>query len=130
MRVPYHLFRISTWRSEPLLAAMAAIAVGMFLGAWFLGPMLSHNNSDVPGSTARERMNYEQMVARPDPPPFRSPTPTFDSSNAPDYAAAARAQAQGQMSDLPNGDATATIPHGSGPARSRAQRFDRHGVIY
>ena len=129
MRVPYHLFRTSTIRSEPLLAAMAAVAAGMFLGAWLIGPALTHNNSDVPGPAAHG-MSYQEMVARPDPPPYRSPTPTFESSNAPDYAAAARARAQAQIGDLPRDDeATATVPlpnFGSSP--SHTPKFDRHAI--
>ena len=38
MRFPRHLLKGSTYRSEPLIAAIAAVAVGMFVGTWILGP--------------------------------------------------------------------------------------------
>ena len=52
MRIPYHLLRTSTFRSEPLLAAMAAIAVGMFVGAWLIGPAITHRTDPATQMTA------------------------------------------------------------------------------
>src|SRR5438874_8718375 len=79
MRVPQHLLKASAYRSEPLIAAMAAVAVGMFVGTWILGPALTHNSPEAPASVApQERTTFEAMVARPDPFPYRTPTPTFD----------------------------------------------------
>ena len=37
------------------------------------------------------------MVARPDPMPYRAPTPSFDLSGPPNYAAAAKEKAQAEL---------------------------------
>jgi hypothetical protein len=131
MRVPYHLFQIKTVRAEPLLAAMAAVAAGMFVGAWLLGPALTHNNSDVPALAARDRTNFEDMVSRPDPSPYRAATPTFDSRGAPNYATAAKEKAQAELGGQPGDDAMAAATDAA-PAYSRPRgnypAFDRHRV--
>ena len=46
MRFPSHLLQTATFRSEPLLAAMAAIAVGMFVGTWIIGPAVTRDSAD------------------------------------------------------------------------------------
>jgi hypothetical protein len=96
MRFPQHLLKASTYRSEPLIAAMAAVAVGMFVGTWILGPALTHNSPRLPRAAApQERTTFEAMVARPDPMPYRAPTPAFDTAGQPTYAAAAKEKAPG-----------------------------------
>ena len=45
MRFPSHLLQTATFRSEPLLAAMAAIAVGMFVGTWIIGPAVTRDSA-------------------------------------------------------------------------------------
>ena len=133
MRFPSHLFQSSTFRSEPLIAALAAVAVGMFVGTWVIGPSISHDNADVPASPpAEQRTTYDAMVALPDPPPYRAPTPAFDMRNQPDYAAIAKEKAQaeagGQFADTED---QAQAPETPVYSRSRNRMPDRHtGVAY
>src|SRR4029077_8776661 len=98
MRFPQNLLKASTYRSEPLIAAMVAVAVGMFVGTWILGPALTHNSPEAaPAAAARqERTPFEALVARPDPMPYRAPTPAFDTAGQPTYAAAAKEKAQAE----------------------------------
>lgn len=129
MRFPQHLLKASTYRSEPLIAAMAAVAVGMFVGTWILGPALTHNSPEAPAPAApQERTTFEAMVARPDPMPYRAPTPVFDTAGQPTYAAAAKEKAQAELGGQVDPEVAAETP--SYPMRSsRAYRaFDRHRV--
>jgi hypothetical protein len=130
MRFPQHLLKTSTLRAEPLLAAMAAIAVGMFVGTWILGPAITRNSPDTPAPAVKERTTFEDMVSRPDPFPYRAPTPTFDTAGQPSYAAAAKEKAQAQVGsgqvdpeavaeDAPSYPVTSTRP---------TREFDRHRV--
>ena len=57
MRFPLHLLRASTFRSEPGLAALAAIAVGMFVGTWIIGPAVTRS-VEIP-CPAQERATFE-----------------------------------------------------------------------
>ena len=128
-RFPQHLLRASTYRSEPLIAAMAAVAVGMFVGAWILGPALTHDNPDAPAPVAQqERTTFEDMVARPDPPPYRSPTPTFDMAGQPSYAAAAKEKAQAELGGPIDPDAAAEAAGEPAMSSRAARTFDRHRV--
>ena len=130
MRFPQHLLKASTYRSEPLIAAMAAVAVGMFVGTWILGPALTHNSPEAAPAAAapQERTTFEAMVARPDPMPYRAPTPVFDTAGQPTYAAAAKEKAQAELGGQIDLEAAVEAP--SYPMRSsRAYRaFDRHRV--
>ncbi len=128
MRFPRHLFQLSTFRSEPLIAACAAIAVGMFVGTWVIGPAISHNNADVPAlPPAQQRTTYDAMVALPDPPAYRAPTPAFDMGNQPDYAALAKQKAQAETDGTAaEGDAPEFAPETFTPSRSRYRMPDRH----
>ena len=129
MRFPQHLLKASTYRSEPLMAAMAAVAVGMFVGTWIIGPAITHNSPEAPAPVAQqERTTFEDMVARPDPMPYRAPTPVFDTAGQPSYAAAAKEKAQAEMGGPVDPEAMAEAP--SFPVRSsRSSRaFDRHRV--
>jgi hypothetical protein len=129
MRFPQHLLRASAYRSEPLIAALAAVAVGMFFGTWILGPALTHNSPEAPAPVAQqERTTFEAMVARPDPMPYRAPTPAFDTAGQPTYAAAAKEKAQAALGGQVDSDVVAETP--SYPMRSsRGYRaFDRHRI--
>ena len=98
MRFPQHLLKTSTFRAEPLMAAMAAVAIGMFVGNWIIGPAITHNSPETPAPVAQQqRTTFEDMVARPDPMPYRAPTPTFDTAGQPSYAVAAKEKAQAEM---------------------------------
>lgn len=125
MRLPSHLLQPATFRSEPMMAAMAAIAVGMFLGTWVLGPAITYKSPDAPAQ-AVERTTLQTMLARPDPMPYRAPTPSFDQSGPPNYAAIAKEKARAESGGPSDGDwfdATSGI-RVSRPYRARA--FDRH----
>ena len=134
MRLPRHLFQLSTFRSEPLIAACAAIAVGMFVGTWVIGPAISHNNSDVPTLPPAQQRTYDAMMALPDPPPYRAPTPAFDMRNQPDYAALAKQKAQAEAGgSYTEGGAQDQefAPETYTRSRSRYRVPDRHtGVQY
>src|SRR6476620_1143411 len=97
MRFPQHLLKASAYRSEPLLAAMAAIAVGMFVGTWIIGPAVTRDSAEAPAPATQQRTTFDDLVARPDPMPYRAPTPVFDTSGAPSYAAAAKQKAQAEL---------------------------------
>ena len=128
MHFPQHLLKASTYRSEPLMAAMAAVAVGMFVRNWIIGPAITHNSPEAQAPVAQqERTTFEAMVARPDPMPYRAPTPTFDMAGQPSYAAAAKEKAQAEMGATVDPEAMAEEP--SNPVVSRSSRaFDRHRV--
>jgi len=134
MRFPYHLLRASTVRSEPWLAAMAAVAIGMFAGAWLIGPAITAHdgaahNSDVPTqATTQEHISFEDMISRPDPSPYRAATPAFDFSGAPHYAAAAKEKAQAELGGQPSDDEAAAEPTSYPRPRGNYQAFDRHRV--
>jgi hypothetical protein len=99
MRFPTHLLKTSTFRAEPWLAAMAAVAVGMFVGTLVLGPAITHDRTEAPAAQerAKDRTSYEDMINRPDPMPYRAATPAFDLSGPPNYGAVAKEKAQGQV---------------------------------
>jgi hypothetical protein len=130
MRFPQHLLKASTYRSEPLMAAMAAVAVGMFVGAWILGPALTHNSPETPAPAAQqERTTFEAMVARPDPFPYRTPTPTYDTAGQPSYGVAAKEKAQAELGGQVDPEEAAFEAPGYPMRSSRAYRaFDRHRV--
>jgi hypothetical protein len=128
MRFPYHLLNASTVRSEPWLAAMAAVAIGMFAGAWLIGPAITRHNSDVPVQATQERTSFEDMVSRPDPSPYRTATPAFDFSGAPQYAATAKEKAQAELGGQPGDDEAAAEPASPPRSRGNYQAFDRHRV--
>jgi hypothetical protein len=93
-------------RPEPLLNAVAAIAVGMFIGCWVIGPALTYKSDATPqGTTKATSMTFEAMLARPDPFPYRTATPVFDSLYQTHYAEAAREKARAEI-----GSRTAASP--------------------
>ena len=129
MRFPRHLFSTSTFRAEPLMAAMAAVAVGMFVGTWIIGPAITHDSPEPSASVAKERTTFEEMVSRPDPFPYRAPTPAFDTAGQPSYAAAAKEKAQAEAGGPADSEAMAEERPSYRAATSRAARtFDRHKV--
>ena len=129
MRFPQHLLKLSTYRSEPVMAAIAAIAVGMFVGTWVIGPAITHTSPVAPPPAAQERTSFQDMVARPDPPPYRAATPAFEMA-APNYAAAAKEKALAEVSGAPAADPE-FAPEAQAPARTSSRNyraFDRHQV--
>lgn len=127
MRFPSHLLRMSTFRSEPYMAALAVVAVSMFVGAWVIGPVITKNSSDVSPPVSQERPSVEAMNARPDPLPYRAATPAFDMSGPPNYGAIARERAQTQAGGVGfDGDDSLPAPSFT-PSRSY-RSYDRHRV--
>jgi hypothetical protein len=128
MRFPRHLLQVSTFRAEPLMAAMAAVAIGMFVGAWLLGPAVTHDTI-TSAQPAQERTSFDAMVTRPDPPPYRTATPAFDVANAPNYAEAAKAKAQAALGgEVADDDTPRETPRSSGWSSRYYPKFDRHKV--
>lgn len=83
-------------KSPRWIGAMACIAVGMFVGAWVIGPALSNGPSEYAKlrSAKQERAAFESAIARPDPSPYRYATPVFDMPNQPEYGKIAKMRAQ------------------------------------
>jgi hypothetical protein len=115
------------------MAAMAAIAIGVFAGAWVIGPAITHNSVEANAPPAQERTTFEDMVGRPDPSPYRAATPAFDISGPPHYGAAARQKARaelgGRIADSDSQEERAAESPDARRAWSRNYRaFDRHRV--
>ena len=127
MRFPKHLLQMSTLRAEPTMAALAVVAVSMFVGAWVIGPAITRNSTDVSPSVSQERPSVEAMNARPDPLPYRAPTPAFDMSGPPNYGAIAKERAQSQAGDALFEDDDVPPAPSFTPSRSH-RSYDRHRV--
>ena len=114
-------------RAEPLMVAIAVVAVGMFVGTWIIGPMISS------GPMSKERdtetpLSYQQMIARPDPFPYRTPTPVAEQQAQTNYAATAKQRAQAEYGGHYAEDSQPADPWQSRNSRSRASIPDRHAV--
>lgn len=84
--------------AEFAMLSLAAIGIGILAGIWIGGPALTgdgnrHASDPV---TRWVPMTYGEMISRPDPSPYRSATPDFDTSGQIDYAASAKARAQAE----------------------------------
>lgn len=90
-------------RHEAVAIAIAAIGVGMAIGTWVIGPLVSRDSTDRLVDVS-DRPSFEEMAARPDPFPYRTATPEFDKSGAPNYAAAAKEKAQAELGGQPSED--------------------------
>ena len=81
------------------MAAMAAVAVGMFVGTWVIGPAITRDTAEAPARRhAQERTDLRghggaPRSARPIAPRRRLST----SSGPPNYAAAAKEKAQAEL---------------------------------
>jgi hypothetical protein len=113
------------------MAAMAAIAIGMFVGTWLIGPAITRDTAGVTAPPAQERTTFEDMVGRPDPSPYRAATPAFDTSGPPSYAAAAKEKAKaeigGRTADAEE-RASEPQPSRTWPWSRNYRPFDRHRV--
>src|SRR5262245_61328183 len=95
------------WSSDTVwLSAMTAVAVGMFVGTWVIGPAISTDTPprDALRSGQFERLSLDEARARPDPSPYRTPTPEFAAPASTNYARIARqkAQASSRDDDMPD----------------------------
>lgn len=135
MRPPLLMPKLSRSRAEHIAVGIAIFAVGAFLGGWVIGPALSH---DVNAPVAKEQpMTYEAMLARPDPFPYRTATPIFDTSSEPNYGAQAREQARAELGGRRtaqsawSGAWSESLPNQADEAPRAAVRYripDRHAV--
>ena len=90
-------------RHEAVAVAIAAIGVGMFIGTSLIGPLVSSGSVERPPEVS-SKTSFETMTALPDPFPYRTPTPTFDVSGGPSYAATAKEKAQAELGGAPSAD--------------------------
>lgn len=114
-------------RHEAVAVAIAAISVGMFIGTWVIGPAISYDSAGRAVEQS-ETLSFQAMLSRPDPFPFRTPTPAFDVSGPPSYAATARERAQTELGGEPSADDPWQSPVDQPRSRSR-YRYpvpDRH----
>jgi hypothetical protein len=104
------------------LIAVAALALGVLLGHWVIGPAVSNDRVDRPPlpSAKLERAMIDAMSARSDPSPYRTPTPKFDVKDAPHYAALAKEKAQAAIGPRSPGHAAAS----DGAEEAHEARFD------
>ena len=122
--------RLHRHRHEAIAIVIAIIGLGMFIGDSILGPLISYKPGEAPVADNSQALSFEAMVARPDPFPYRTPTPQFDVSGSPHYAAIARQKALAALGDGRSEDATTEFPDKSQYAR-RHWRYrvpDRHRV--
>lgn len=122
-------------RPEPWLNAVAAVAVGMFIGCWVIGPALTDKSgAPLPSVPKSEPMTYEAMLAPPDPFPYRTATPVFESADQTHYAQAARDKARAEIGGRRAADAWSQIQEHPQPYAGREQAWpnyrvpDRHAV--
>jgi hypothetical protein len=94
-------------RHEAVAVAIAAIGVGMFIGTSLIGPLVSNGSVERPTEIS-SKPSFEAMTALPDPLPYRTPTPAFEVSGAPSYAAAAKEKAQAELGGQPSADEDAS----------------------
>ena len=113
-------------RAEPLMVAIAAVAAGMFVGTWVLGPMISSGPMSKEHGATEPPLTYEQMVAQPDPFPYRTPTPVVEQPAQTNYGAIAKQRAQAEYGGAYTEDAPADDPWQS--RRGRWRLPDRHAV--
>jgi hypothetical protein len=95
-------FKPRWWASDTVwLSAMAAVAVGMFVGTWVIGPAISTDSAprEALRSGQFERLSLDEARARPDPSPYRTPTPEFAAPASTNYARIARQKAQASAGD-------------------------------
>jgi hypothetical protein len=83
-------------RHEAVAVAIACIGVGMWIGTWVIGPLVTRGDEARPAALS-EPTSFDAMTARPDPFPYRTPTPEFDASGTPSYAAIAKEKAQAEL---------------------------------
>lgn len=123
------------------LNALALVAVGMFIGHWVIAPAISYGLPDREPlrSATFERHLIDEASKRPDPFPYRTPTPVFDASGSTNYALMAKQRAQASSSEQDRTGSAMIDPDAFGelrepenaPRRSYAPRMDRHtGVMY
>ena len=126
-------FKPGWWSSDTVwLSAMTAVAVGMFAGYWVIAPAISTDSPprEALRSAQFERLSLDEARARPDPSPYRTPTPEFAAPASTNYAQMARQKARTSSDDdaMPN---TFVEPPRERWSYTRSRSVDRHtGVRY
>jgi hypothetical protein len=118
---------------EPLMRAMAAVAVGMFIGCWVIGPAMTSGGDTAKQVPAKsEVLSFEAMLKRPDPFAYRTPTPVFDDAGPTHNAETARAQARAEVGVRSVDDAWSDLGEPAPESHSRGHWQyrvpDRHAV--
>ena len=124
--------KVRQHRQEAGAIAIAAIGIGMFIGSSLIGPLVSHDDVDRPAEVSAAT-SFEAMTALPDPFPFRTPTPAFDVTGAPSYAAAAKEKAQAELGGQPSADGDWQAQDRAPEMQSRRGRYrlpDRHTSVF
>ena len=118
--------------SETVMIGLAAIGIGILLGVWVAAPALTGTASVASDPTTRIPLTYNDMIARPDPFPYRTATPAFDTGGRIDYAALAKARAQAEYSGqaIARDDATDSWNRQTGRTSWRSYVPDRHSGIH
>ena len=119
--------------AETVMVGLAAVGIGILLGIWVAAPALTGAASVASDPAMRSiPMSYNDMIARPDPFPYRTATPAFDTGGRIDYAAAAKARAQAEYGGrVATGD-DATDPWDRQTRRTSSRGYvpDRHSGIH
>ena len=117
--------------AELVMMGLATIGIGILAGIWIAGPAMTGTGNSLASDPLTRWIppTYGEMISRPDPSPYRTATPNFDTSGQPDYAAAAKARAQaGTTGQSTRDDWDRSISERqSGRAISRSY-LDRHAV--
>jgi len=115
--------------SEPVMIGLAAVGIGILLGIWVAAPTLTGTTTEASNWAMRTiPMSYNDMIARPDPHPYRIATPSFDTGGRIDYAAAAKARAQAETSGQAVSREGATDPSDRQTGRAASRSYDRHSI--
>jgi hypothetical protein len=133
------LHRSRAWLGAPptYLVPAAALAFGIVVGNWVVGPLVSYDVTDRAAlrSASAERESIAAASARPDPSPYRTPTPDFGGGHAPNYGAIAKDKAQAALGrrSLPwnafeSNAFAGPESEGDNAPRHRYPTFDRHKV--
>ena len=111
--------------AEAVMVGLAAVGIGILLGIWVAGPALTGTGTVASDRSMRSwAMSYQDMIARPDPPPYRTATLAFDAGGRIDYAAAAKAGAKFEYGRVADDD-TGRQTTGRAPRNPFA---DRHAI--
>jgi hypothetical protein len=114
--------------AEVAMIGLGAVGIGILVGIWVVGPALTGTASVASDWATRSiPMSYNDMMARPDPPPYRTATLAFDTGGRIDYAVAAKARAQFEYGRVAVGDEAQQT---TGRASSRSYIPDRHSGIH
>ena len=84
-----------------LVLADGTVLEGMFAGYWVIAPAISTDSPprEALRSAQFERLSLDEARARPDPSPYRTPTPEFAAPASTNYAQIARQKAQTSSDD-------------------------------